>query len=978
MSIETPKFKKPTQGGVVNLLEEELEIEIKQSVQKTLTGGNATNNIKTNGKSAKTDQTVSENPFKTTEKKKEINTPNNAAQNNKKPNKSNLKTNRGKRKSNDDSDFDVSDYSDNGQQDENYSTPVKNSNEIIPDAFSNPYNGLPEFLKANNIRDKMGRNPEDSNYDPTSLLVPNTFLKTCTPAMVQYWQFKSDNFDKIMLFKLGKFYEMFYDDAIVGNAVLDLNWMGNDPKKLHVGFPEKCLEEKAAKLIQAGFKVCVVEQTERPDDMKERTKGSAIKEKVVKRELCNVFTKGTYMNDTNSSVQKNFSYSNKYCLALVCNLGKEKYSNFNSQNNSQGKISGNLEINEVGTSQQVITQGSNTVYSWGFVIFDVTTLKFYIGSFVEEDESFSKIMTLLYNLKPEEVILMRNNLPNYILNFISSLSTKPQLTYLKNDYNVLLLNKICTKYFGSDIDKWQKSILNYVSEEDVFRNACCALYITAIYLEKILLAEQCLPIAIFEEYVYNNHSNFTQFGSKTMVLDFQAVSNLELVETKFDAKNVEAGSLLEFINRAVSPFGRRLIKTWLLNPLADISEINERLDMVEDFINNPDLLSSFRTSLSKWPDVERQCSKIYKFAISSNIKVVYFEDVSKIRMMDFFNLITFLKKSVEIFRIFEKFNLKSQKLRRKVTFFDTSNKGNENVESLVKFSYSQNSEEGLVPNIKQELELLSQNFTVRYEKDEKDSQLIIVEPISGICSEYDELKEEIQDIEQKFDDILKREKSRLKCAVLTYAHTKFYKYELEVPEEYVIGDKRPSDYKMTTSKKGYLRFHTDEILKLVEKLDTLQESLKEEMKKFNHLLFKQFYSKSAMINEYIKNIAELDCLASLASVSSDSGMVRPQFITLDQNEGTAYLELIQSKHPCLSNLSHGFVANDIVIGHKDYKGSHKTAIVITGPNMGGKSTLLRQTCVSVIMAQMGMYVSAEKCILTPVDRIFTRIGAKDK
>ena len=132
-----------------------------------------------------------------------------------------------------------------------------NSNIQVVDAFSNPYNGLPEFLKADKIRDKMGRRPDDPNYDPTSLLVPASFIKSkeCTPVMKQYWQFKIDHFDKVLFFKLGKFYEMFFDDAIIGNAVLDLNWMGNDPKKLHVGFPEKCLEEKEARLVQAGFKV---------------------------------------------------------------------------------------------------------------------------------------------------------------------------------------------------------------------------------------------------------------------------------------------------------------------------------------------------------------------------------------------------------------------------------------------------------------------------------------------------------------------------------------------------------------------------------------------------------------------------------------------------------------------------------------------------------------------------------------------------
>lgn len=102
-------------------------------------------------------------------------------------------------------------------------------------------------------------------------------------------------------------------------------------------------------------------------------------------------------------------------------------------------------------------------------------------------------------------------------------------------------------------------------------------------------------------------------------------------------------------------------------------------------------------------------------------------------------------------------------------------------------------------------------------------------------------------------------------------------------------------------------------------------------------------------------------------------MVRPKFITLEENNGMPYLSLKDCRHPCINQRMKNFVANDIVIGE-----NNKTTLVITGPNMGGKSTILRQACILVIMAQIGCYVPAKSCILTPKDRIFTRIGAKDK
>ena len=130
------------------------------------------------------------------------------------------------------------------------------------DLFQNPQNGLPYFLQSENIKDKYRRSPSDPGYDPTSLYVPPEFISQQTPVMKQFWEFKKNNFDKVLFFKLGKFYELFFDDAIIGNQILELNWMGNDPKKLHVGFPEKCVEEKTNLLVREGYKVAIVEQME--------------------------------------------------------------------------------------------------------------------------------------------------------------------------------------------------------------------------------------------------------------------------------------------------------------------------------------------------------------------------------------------------------------------------------------------------------------------------------------------------------------------------------------------------------------------------------------------------------------------------------------------------------------------------------------------------------------------------------------------
>ena len=112
--------------------------------------------------------------------------------------------------------------------------------------------------------------------------------------MRQFWEFKAQNFDKVLFFKMGRFYEMLFDDAIIGNKILNLNWIGN---KLKVGFPEKALERRVEKLVEAGFKIAVIEQTETPEEMKKRYKSGDKGDKLIKRKICNVFTKGTFYND---------------------------------------------------------------------------------------------------------------------------------------------------------------------------------------------------------------------------------------------------------------------------------------------------------------------------------------------------------------------------------------------------------------------------------------------------------------------------------------------------------------------------------------------------------------------------------------------------------------------------------------------------------------------------------------------------------
>lgn len=167
---------------------------------------------------------------------------------------------------------------------------------------------LPLFLRPENIRDINKRRPDDPEYDSTSVFVPEEILSKMTPTARQYWKIKRHHRDKVVLHKLGTFYEIFNEDAILCHKLLDLNWTG----PLHVGFPERCIEKYASMLVNHGYRVIVAEQMETPKEMMRRLKQvkGQKKEKTINREVCRVFTKGLFIDHNPQN------YEAKYVLSV--------------------------------------------------------------------------------------------------------------------------------------------------------------------------------------------------------------------------------------------------------------------------------------------------------------------------------------------------------------------------------------------------------------------------------------------------------------------------------------------------------------------------------------------------------------------------------------------------------------------------------------------------------------------------------------
>lgn len=196
-----------------------------------------------------------------------------------------------------------------------------------------------------------------------------------------------------------------------------------------------------------------------------------------------------------------------------------------------------------------------------------------------------------------------------------------------------------------------------------------------------------------------------------------------------------------------------------------------------------------------------------------------------------------------------------------------------------------------------------------------------------------------------------------------------------MPSSMVSGkNSKPKDFEFSSKKDNRERFVTSKIKKMVEELEEAEERLKNAMNMFSHFLFSFFHKNYKVWDRFIEGLATLDCLCSLSLTSflADGDMCRPELFPANQR---VFMDVRNMRHPCLSLNKSNFVPNDIIIGECEELNQHNTVILLTGPNMGGKSTILRQACLAAILAQIGCYVPASSCSLSIVDRIFTRIGA---
>lgn len=405
-------------------------------------------------------------------------------------------------------------------------------------------------------------------------------------------------------------------------------------------------------------------------------------------------------------------------------------------------------------------------------------------------------------------------------------------------------------------------------------------------------------------------------GTEFMGLSLTARRNLELCETMRTKE--KRGSLLWVLDKTVTAMGRRKLRAWTERPLTSHTGILARLDAVDELVKNPTLLSDIREELKGVYDLERLMSRVmYRSASPRDIYA----------LGQTFSRIPALKQTLA--------DLKTRLLTEL----------NGSVYELT--DVSQLIENAIVDEPPQTL---------------KDGGVIK----AGFNAEIDRLRSITGGGKDILQQIEQREREATDIRTLKVGYNRVFGYYIEVSKSFI--DQVPAHYIRKQTLTGGERYITEELKKVEgEILGANDRILGLEQAVFNEVR-DYIATKLTQIQETAVAVSELDALCSFAQISLEYGYVKPE-ITLDP-----VIDIRDGRHPVIEKImqDHTFTPNDVLLDNSENK-----LLIITGPNMSGKSTFMRQTAIIVLMAQMGCFVPAKYAKIGVVDQIFTRVGASD-
>src|SRR5713226_3365468 len=697
-----------------------------------------------------------------------------------------------------------------------------------------------------------------------------------TPLMRQYAAIKKEHPSTLLFFRLGDFYELFFDDAVLAARELQITLTSRNKEKgvaiPMCGVPYHAAEGYISKLIRRGFKVAVCEQVE----------DARLATKLVRREVTRVVTPGTAADSSLNAEENNF-------LAAVATVGDRV----------------------------------------GFAALDLSTGEFRATEFAGESAG-RRIQEELEQLRPKEM-LYGSSAP--LFERRTSGATGALARHVAKPLATTAPSRSPNGWAETPLDDW---IFAPDHAIPLLEN-----HFGVLSLEGFGLAGKPAAASAAGAILYYIRS--TQRGTldhvdrigfyerqNCLVLDAVTVRNLELIEPLF--AGTDAGvTLFRCMDATVTPMGKRLLRTWMLRPSLDPSEINGRLDSVDVQVKDTVRREELRRALDGILDLERLLSRV---------------TLETANPRDVLALAASLARIPKVRTVLS--GLSSLRLGALHTAIDELGGLREKIDRT------------LVPEPPLTL---------------SDGGVIA----AGVDKDLDELRDLSRNSKQYLAQVETRERERTGIGSLKVKFNSIFGYYIEISKANL--HLSPADYERKQTLVNAERFTTPELKEYESKILDAQEKIVEIERRLFADLRSAVAGEAKRIRQTALALAEVDVLGCLAHIAALRNYCRPKFEKkpneAEKDEDTGDLEIVEGRHPVieLQELAAGserFVPNELFLDAATHN-----IVVLTGPNMGGKSTYLRQAALIVIMAQMGSFVPARAVRLGIVDRVFTRIGASD-
>lgn len=680
-------------------------------------------------------------------------------------------------------------------------------------------------------------------------------IEDATPAMQQYLQTKLDYQDSILLYRMGDFYETFFEDAVRMSKELEITLTARDCGSILgkiplAGIPAKALDGYLEKLVQKNIKVAVCEQLEDP----KFAKG------IVKRGVTRVITAGTITES--NLLDKN---KNNY----ICAMFKDEKSD-----------------------------------NYGFAYTDIST-----GEFKVSQAPYNLILSELARINPSEIIA-------------PSKQQKLMPFQIVPEESVDLPEEVTANY---NCSKVPQSVFAENFAKNNLKAALKLQTLDGLGYDNCKLGFRAAAAVL--GYIWENlKENFPRFEtiesyvlSEYVLIDANTRKNLELVETLRE-KN-KYGSLLWAIDKTKTNMGARLLRSWICQPLKDVNAIQKRQNFVKQLIDLEETRSGLSEILEQIYDIQRLATRLSNGSVSPR---------------DFISLKVSLQRLPEILELVNTIN---------TNLFDEVNSF---ASELTDFA-----------------DIIERTIQENPPMLLKEGGIIK----AGVNGELDYLNDLLTGGENWLRQFEEDEKERTGIKNLKIGYNKVFGYFIEVtnsnlnmvPDSYIRKQTLTGGERFITEE---LKKHEDEVLNAQYKARELEYKLYSDFKDYA----KEFVSKVRILAE---SVATLDVLNSFAITALENNYVCPEI-----DESNDFI-VKNGRHPVLELILPlgEYVANDLEL---EANSTLKTQfMILTGPNMAGKSTFMRQNALIALMAQIGSYVPATSAKLGIVDKIFTRVGASD-